>query len=243
MCLIVYSPTGALLERDVFECARTINGDGVGVMSSHGIRKFLGKNADAGAWEYIEYLATLGAPHGIHFRWATHGAVTRANCHPFRAPDSDAFVMHNGMIGLTAYRATGDRSDTALFVESYMRGAPRPQACHYRNYYRDIEADIGIENTLLVFHTSTGQFTICNEDSGEWIDEHWYSNTYSLPPRMSWDSWISMLKTDPPPAGVLHQDPLDGFDEWMRQERLFRDDPQCERWWRKAEEDPNIMED
>jgi hypothetical protein len=181
MCLIVYSPTGDLIERDVFECAREINPDGVGVMSSHGVEKFIGKSAGKKAWRYIRQLAASRIPYGIHFRMATHGDVTRENCHPFHVPNSDALVMHNGILDFAAEYATPARSDTSIFVDWYMSGAPGPEASEYERYYRSIGATIGIDNKFLIFHTLTGHFTICNESSGEWIGELWYSNPYSLP--------------------------------------------------------------
>jgi hypothetical protein len=107
--------------------------------------------------------------------------VTRENCHPFYASNSDAIVMHNGVIRLTAVAATSLRSDTSLFVEHFMSGAPGPEDAAYERYYRSIGTAIGHCNTLLVFHTLTGTFTICNESSGEWLGDHWYSNLYSLP--------------------------------------------------------------
>ena len=181
MCLIIYSPTGVLVERTVFDHAQQMNPDGLGVMSARGVRKFFGRTARRRAWRHLRQLAASRVPHGIHFRFATHGVVTRQNCHPFYASNSDAVVMHNGVIGLTAVAATSLRSDTSIFVEKFMSCAPGPEDSSYERYYRSIGMVIGSWNTLLVFHTLTETFTICNEHSGEWIGDHWFSNVYSLP--------------------------------------------------------------
>ncbi len=181
MCLIVYSPKGEPIERRTFEWARYFNPDGIGVMSSRGVGKFTGRGCARRAWQYLNRLAASRVPHGIHFRLATHGKVTRRNCHPFQAPRSDAIVMHNGILVETAEMATPQRSDTSIFVERNMAGAPGPESSCYARYYQHLGNTIGRDNRLLVFHTLTESFTICNEDEGEWIGGHWYSNNYCLP--------------------------------------------------------------
>lgn len=49
----------------------------------------------------------------IHFRWATHGNVTLANCHPFHDKKSDTWFMHNGVLPLVPYKGKTD-SETAF---------------------------------------------------------------------------------------------------------------------------------
>jgi hypothetical protein len=222
MCLIVYSPTGVLVERTIFDHAHLINPDGLGVMSRHGVQKFVGKTARRRAWRYLRQLAASRVPHGIHFRFATHGGVTRENCHPFYASNSDAIVMHNGVIGLTAVAATSLRSDTSLFVEEYMSGAPGPEDSSYERYYRCIGRTIGSWNTLLVFHALTETFTICNEPWGEWIGDHWYSNLYSLP----WNVEAGMAgMTYPDSHGEWGDEVVyDELDDWPMSYPRFGDE-------------------
>ena len=182
MCLIAYAPDAQLIPRDVFLYARNENPDGIGVMSRLGVFRFLGPKAGKRAWKCLRTLSEKGVPYGIHFRWATHGAVTRTNCHPFRT-DSGQYVMHNGVIHKATKEATHAESDTAVYVRRYMHDAP--PGCHAEavTYYRDVERDISWGNKLLVMHptSTTVPFTIVNEEAGEWIGGVWYSNTYSLP--------------------------------------------------------------
>jgi hypothetical protein len=55
-------------------------------------------------------------PMAIHFRYATHGTSTIENVHPFRM-DRHTLAIHNGMFPI---EATGDRSDTAIFVQDVL---------------------------------------------------------------------------------------------------------------------------
>jgi hypothetical protein len=193
MCLIVYSPAGTRIDYETFDCAQAVNPDGIGVMSELGVQKFLGLGAADEAWCHLQDLKEGGLPHGLHFRFATHGDVSVENCHPFCAPRSDALVMHNGIIRSTAVLATSSRSDTSLFVEKFMGAAPGPERSHYDPYFKRISRLIGSANTLLVFHSNTGEFTICNEDVGLWVGDHWYSNSDCLPwnlPPEGEPSWL-----------------------------------------------------
>jgi len=190
MCLIVYSPAGTLLDYETFDCAQALNPDGIGVMSERGVQKFFGPAASDEAWRHLCDLEEGKVPYGVHFRMATHGDISLGNCHPFSAPRSDALVMHNGIIRSMAILATSHRSDTALFVEKFMGSTPGPERSHHNSYFRRISRLIGMTNTLLIFHSNTAEFTICNEDVGVWMGDHWYSNTDCLP-------WNSPLETDP----------------------------------------------
>jgi predicted glutamine amidotransferase len=182
------------MPRAAFDSARLQNADGIGIMSPRGVSKFYGKKHGKRAWRELRALAAEGLPHGVHFRFATHGDISKAQLHPFRT-QSGAHVMHNGVIWETAGDATGAESDTSLYVSKYMRRAPEPTARHYDAYYSAVEADIGFSNKLLVMHVTGGEFTICNEDAGEWLNGIWYSNLYSLPAAMAPRSFDWRLET------------------------------------------------
>lgn len=178
MCLIAYSPKGEMVDRGILAYAYNQNGDGVGVMSAAGIEKFMGKKALKRMRRYVEtYLVPEKIPFGIHFRWATHGAICMMNTHPYEAPEGKHWVMHNGVISMTTAESTDKESDTAVYVRKHLT-AIEP----YDNapYWRRVENQIGWGNKLLVMDKE-GQFKICHEDAGEWIDGIWFSNTYSLP--------------------------------------------------------------
>lgn len=192
MCLIAYSPKGAMIPRDVLAYACAQNGDGIGVMSSDGINKYLGKKALKRARRYIEkVLVPNNIPYAIHFRWATHGDVILKNVHPYITPDQSHWVMHNGVLGLTTAESSAEESDTAVYVRKYM-AEELPDFVDGKLRYIAIENQIGYSNKFLIMDSS-GQFKICNESAGTWIEENWYSNTYSLPqsfiPARKWPSY------------------------------------------------------
>lgn len=192
MCLIAYSPNGQLLTKRVFDYARGLNSDGIGIMSNLGVAKFVGRRSGKRAWRYLRRLE--GTEYGIHFRWATHGDVTRELAHPFESMHSDTYVMHNGIISRTAKEATSTDSDTSIFVKRYMSYVPEPGARKYKSYFDKIQRLIGYGNKLLVFHVESAAFTIANEDEGGWTDGIWYSNDYSLPYDMAFEDSYALLQ-------------------------------------------------
>jgi hypothetical protein len=243
MCLIVYSPAGTLFDYETFDCAQAVNPDGIGIMSERGVERFLGTDAGEDAWRHLRDLEHGGVPYGIHFRMATHGEISLENCHPFHAPRSDALVMHNGIIRSTAHLATRSRSDTALFVEKFMGSAPGPERSHHDAYFQRISRLIGAHNTLLVFHSNTAEFTICNDDVGLWMGDHWYSNSdclpWNLPPEGEprWLDWMN----DPDwlPDELL----AERTGEWPGNQEGFEMDLRGCSGWCTRDPRPDTMDD
>jgi predicted glutamine amidotransferase len=180
MCLLFFSADGSLMPREAFDTARTVNPDGIGIFSTEGTVRYIGKRSARKAWRELRRLANAGVPYGAFFRWRTHGAVSQENVHPFVTADARALVAHNGVIALTAKDATSHASDTALYVSRYMCDTPAPDEPDYDGWLARVKREIGYGNKLLVLH-DTGDFTIVNESAGFWNGEHWYSNTYSVP--------------------------------------------------------------
>lgn len=127
MCVIVYKPAGCPMPgTDVLKACWAANRDGAGMMRPDcgkvRIRKgFMEWDAFAEALEDETRRCDAEAlPFALHFRIATHGAVTPGCCHPFPVCGSAAAMreveqaadigfMHNGVLsGLPTSEAVSD---------------------------------------------------------------------------------------------------------------------------------------
>lgn len=180
MCLIAFVPKGKSLTRDVIDKANQVNPDGIGVMSQKGVEKFYGNKQLKRARSYINALAAEGIGHAVHWRFATHGSRGLALCHPFKLPNAEAYLMHNGVIGSTAQDANEDASDTLLYVNKLVDAPVTYRSGDDLTYWNKVCHDIGSHNKAVVMYPD-GQFIILNQDHGKLIDDIWYSNQYSLP--------------------------------------------------------------
>jgi hypothetical protein len=177
MCLIAYVPAGKRIPEVNLTMAHHGNSDGIGVMSVRGVEKFLGRKALKRARRYIQRLQDGNAEFAVHFRYATHGDVTRANCHPHKLPNGNGWLMHNGVLSDYTIAASAQYSDTALYAATHVRECASGQG--YEKYWRDEATAIGSGNKLCVM-LPDGQFLLVNDQAGQWIDGVWYSQTYSL---------------------------------------------------------------
>jgi len=191
MCLIAYLKAGAQIPEEYFRSAAKENNDGIGIMSAFGVEKFLGRKMVKRAWREARRLQDARQEFAVHFRFATHGRVALINTHPFKTPDGNAYVMHNGILNqYTPQNRYGDMSDTRALVKT-MRGIDVEGDAAY---WKRLEEHIGWSNKLCVM-SHDGQFRIVNESAGDWISNVWYSQTYSLPGMEApygkwWDKYV-----------------------------------------------------
>jgi len=192
MCLIIVAtPTKiqSLLDNTPFlDSVLQWNNNGVGVMayapksrlpltwrkeisSVSGIemlKKFVQKYA------YAESIA-------IHFRMRTHGDTTINNVHPFvssHAKNDKVVLMHNGILRPFCLEATGEASDTKLFVENVINKLPTESIFH-REILERLEILITKDNTMVLAHEEFG-FRILNQDIGFMHNDVWFSNAYAF---------------------------------------------------------------
>jgi len=189
MCLIIYSEKAKLPPRDWFAEAAVTNPDGIGVMSADGIAKFLGKRKTRRAWRYVSQLAADGLPFAVHFRWATHGRVSRANCHPFEIPGTGAHLMHNGVLW-TCRLANDEMSDTRIFAEDVMPGYISMTQRGAHDYLTALNAEAA-GNRLLVMHPDGKRFDVVNRQLWTMRDGILYSNTYSINALDDWGGYAT----------------------------------------------------
>src|SRR4051794_31860747 len=118
MCLAIYAKKGSRVSHRIMRRAWVNNPDGAGIMYVEDghlrIEKFL--KSEAALWKrYKDFTGGDGqSPQDrdivIHFRYKTHGAVCKDNCHPFRVHPGLGMV-HNGIIDIEQ-AFTDRRSDT-----------------------------------------------------------------------------------------------------------------------------------
>lgn len=116
MCVIIYKPEGIELpDKELLQLAHFHNPDGCGFCTPR--KSFKGLSFDS----FMRNVKDTDAdePLLIHFRFATHGSVRRANCHPFYDKATGTYFMHNGV--LSNIRTTGDRTDSECAFERYIK--------------------------------------------------------------------------------------------------------------------------
>lgn len=182
MCVIVRQPVGLSLNRNEVEDMFTTNPDGLGIMWAENghvaVAKALPDN-EAHAWEfYHKHCGQADREYLIHFRLATHGNITMANCHPIRVT-GEIGLMHNGIMRCVEEDKKNDRSDTRVFAEDYL--APilkkNPGLMDEPALVEMMEHFVGGANIVALMRND-GQVVMLNGDLGEHYKGMWVSNKY-----------------------------------------------------------------
>jgi predicted glutamine amidotransferase len=110
MCILIIKPKGVPMPHIALlkQCA-TVNPDGCGIATMSKIYKTLRFNT------FVKYasIVSIDEPAIIHFRYATHGSICTANCHPFRDETTGISFAHNGILNVTPFNDMTD-SETAF---------------------------------------------------------------------------------------------------------------------------------
>ena len=183
MCLAWMRPAGAAaIPQSYLDSAVSKNPDGFGFAYTDGgllrVERFLpgGRKAFVARYREVEKRGDTVIGHA---RLATHGSRTLANTHPYVYTDPAGFevaVAHNGIIRI---KASGDESDTAMFVRLVLAHLPSRWWKQPALMYLVSEA-LGYGNKLVML-TAEGESVIVNADAGVERSGTWYSNAYSLP--------------------------------------------------------------
>lgn len=119
MCVILHRPEGITVDWEDLLSAYWANSDGCGLMWFDGPKVRVSR----GMWsddEMLDRVCDLGEREYIlHLRIATHGVVSRKNCHPFPV-GGGGWVAHNGILRIKQDRE--DRSDTWHFARNFREG-------------------------------------------------------------------------------------------------------------------------
>lgn len=175
MCLAIYKPAATAPDWNAYENGHSSNDDswGFAVVTDSGIITRCGLGNFAEFREAFEPYADKQAI--IHFRWATHGSKTEANCHPFWV-SKDLVVIHNGIIGIKC-DLHKDRSDTWHFTELVLRPMCERDPDFFLHSDVIYSQEMAHKGSKFAFLRADGQYGIWNEEDGDWAaDGHWYSN-------------------------------------------------------------------
>jgi predicted glutamine amidotransferase len=182
MCVILYNDGGKKLDKQHLKIAYDNNPHGYGIMWVEGDRV----NITKGICDFDQIWQVLnmfnGITYALHFRWRTAGKITTEQCHPFTVLNKeehgiDLAMVHNGTIfSMTKHP---EKSDTQLFAEMLSNKIVEKDPYFRMNYFHKLEKHIGNHNKMVLMSSDNRTFFI-NKNSGKYIDDIWYSNTYSL---------------------------------------------------------------
>jgi predicted glutamine amidotransferase len=188
MCIIVVKPEDVSLSIDTIVNMWVHNPDGAGFMYQDGgklkIVKGLMKIADF----YKEYSKVAERKLVIHFRWRTHGEVSKNLTHPFQI-DRKTGMVHNGVIPINT---PSGESDTSWFASRLQNsGQNIMEALERRKVRQRMVNKIGLSK--LVFMNNAGNVQILNGHMGHFSDDGcWYSNNSYK----SGDEYLKLIAED-----------------------------------------------
>ena len=183
MCLAIVKPLGVVPNWRYLENGFKKNKDGAGFAVAVNGRV----ESHKGFFTFAEFRAAF-EPHCrraalIHFRWATHGKVDGANCHPFTVIKDRLAVIHNGVLNIST-EDDKSKSDTQHFVDKVLRPMAKSDSKFHRRPHVQFLGEAAISGNKLCFIEGTGQHTIWNEKSGVWVQKIWYSNDGYAEPKV-----------------------------------------------------------
>jgi hypothetical protein len=132
-------------------------------------------------------LQDADVPMVLHFRWATHGAVTRDNTHPFVLEKGHSAVMHNGIIQIPVVKGW---SDTRTFARNVLAMLPPDWQNNSSIRWTVEQATLG---SKLVIMYSDGSMTIIHRKAGLTEGGIWYSND-GFRPGIAKDEWVEAAR-------------------------------------------------
>lgn len=177
MCIIIANGSKNPLKKSVLQNCYNNNPDGMGLAYvDYDKRIKIFKELKNFEYFYKKYLEikTKRPQRNIllHFRIATHGAISEQNIHPF-VVDENLVFAHNGIININILKGEEDVSDTVVFNEKILKNLPKN---FYRNKAIISLLESRIETSKIVFLNTNNRFYILNEIYGTWNNKNWFSN-------------------------------------------------------------------
>lgn len=180
MCILINHTKDTSFDYNDLIDFRAYNPDGIGVMWLEDgvvrVEKALPKS-DAEVWEFYEKYVQ-GKDCALHLRLKTHGAIDSENCHPYAIPDTNTWLMHNGILA-TGNAKDKTKSDTWHYARDYLQPLLTTHpTLHLQPAFQEmIGAHIGTGNRFIVM--SPEGTAIINKHHGVEYKGAWMSNTYA----------------------------------------------------------------
>ncbi len=177
MCVCMYKSADVTLSQAILREAFWRNPDGAGFVIRRGTRLTIKKG-------YFSFAAfwKAWAPYSedeaiLHFRWASAGVITTANCHPFRLSDGSALV-HNGTI-LEYVSERDARSDTRRWIAAELEPRLRVASSIHAPALRTALEASTVGSRLAIL-PKVGTVILLHPRAWSMQGGVWYSNTSLL---------------------------------------------------------------
>lgn len=142
MCVIIVKQKGVSLpSRSLLRKAAIANPDGCGFATSSG--KYFRTLNFTEFYNALTRLARVEDDVVIHFRWATHGSVKAANCHPFKGKGADGepiYFAHNGILPIAS---KNDMTDSEIAFRELILPALKVEGGFTDNMHEFLEEEAG----------------------------------------------------------------------------------------------------
>lgn len=172
MCIAIYKPAGKTIAWDALERAFDNNPDGAGFA----VRRDNGLYIIKGLMTFEQFKTRFAKHHTyeciLHFRWASQGAITKTNTHPFTLPDGSA-IVHNGHF---AGYGNETISDTRDFLASVLAPLLTAYPDILENPAMRELLNNAIGNSRLAILPKRGKVLLFGEKRGQWKEGCWYSS-------------------------------------------------------------------
>jgi len=184
MCVIIQKPAGIDFPEEDIRLAHENNPHGFGYVyyNPKEDRLICKKSVGLKIETIIAVFKELVPYEAIfHFRWATKGAQTNKQCHPFRVLNkeyhgTDMFFVHNGTISNVETKDK-EESDTQAFNRVILKPILKkfPEIIEEPAFHTLIQ-DFVSSSSKLCFMYGKGQVWILNSDAGKERHGCWISN-------------------------------------------------------------------